>query len=113
MQDNLAATMTSVSCGTAAAAIVANPVNVTVRPGEPATFSTSATGPGQLTYQWRKDGVPIAGATSTNFTIGSVGSADLGTYDVLVTKPLRRCGVWYGRAQFSSGVAAQHHRQPV
>ena len=87
MQDNLAATMTSVSCGTAAAAIVANPVNVTVCPGEPATFSTSATGPGQLTYQWRKDGVPIAGATSTSFTIGSVGSADLGTYDVLVTSP--------------------------
>jgi uncharacterized repeat protein (TIGR01451 family) len=87
LQDNTAVTTTSVVCGTASATIVANPVNVTVCPGDPATFSTSATGPDQLTFQWRKDGAAIAGATSPSFTVPSVGSADLGTYDVLVTSP--------------------------
>jgi hypothetical protein len=87
MQDNLAEARTTVVCGAAAAAIVANPENVTVCPGESATFSASASGPGDLTYQWRKDGAPISGATAASFTLPAVSSADVGAYDVLVTSP--------------------------
>ncbi len=63
--------------------IVAQPANVAVAAGGPATFSVNASGSG-LTYQWRKDGAEIAGATSATFTIPSVAARDAGTYDVIV-----------------------------
>ena len=36
-------------------------------------------------YQWRKDGVEIAGAVADTYTIASVTTADAGVYDVVVT----------------------------
>jgi hypothetical protein len=38
-----------------------------------------------LTYQWRKDGVDIAGANSASYTITSVGTANAGAYIAIVT----------------------------
>ncbi|HUR59358.1 MAG TPA: immunoglobulin domain-containing protein [Opitutaceae bacterium] len=55
--------------------------------GTAATFATSVTGNG-LTYQWRKNGVNIAGATTAVYTIGSVTAADAGNYDVIITNTL-------------------------
>lgn len=54
--------------------ITAQPQNVEVKEGEPATFSIAATGSGTLTYQWQQstDGskwTDIAGATSDTYTI--------------------------------------------
>ena len=37
------------------------------------------------TYQWRKAGVDIPGATSASYTIDPVGTGDAGSYDVVVT----------------------------
>jgi hypothetical protein len=53
----------------AATQISANPTNQTVCAGGSATFSVTATGTGTLTYQWRKGGNNISGATSSTYTI--------------------------------------------
>ncbi|MCW3074880.1 MAG: C-terminal target protein [Flaviaesturariibacter sp.] len=53
--------------------------------GAPATFTVTATGAGTLTYQWRKGGTPITGATAATYTIASAGVADAATYTVVVT----------------------------
>ena len=49
----------------------------------PVTFSVGATGTG-LTYQWEKNGIPIAGATGSSYTITSVSLSDAGNYGVNV-----------------------------
>ena len=38
-----------------------------------------------LTYQWRKDGVPLAGATGASLTFDSFKALDAGNYDVVVS----------------------------
>ncbi len=71
--------------GFAVPAITQQPQAVAVRAGQPATFSVAATGTGNLTYQWRRDGFALAGATSAAFAIASSSQADNGSYDVVVT----------------------------
>ncbi len=65
-------------------AITAQPANQTVCAGQSATFTVAATG-ANLTYQWRKNGANIAGATSSGFSIASATPSDAGSYDVVVT----------------------------
>lgn len=50
-----------------------------------ATFSVTAYGTGTLTYQWRKDGIDIPGATGTSLIITDVQMEDEGAYTVAVT----------------------------
>jgi hypothetical protein len=69
----------------AATQISANPTNQTVCAGGTATFSVIATGTGTLTYQWRKAGNNISGATSSTYTMNSTNAGDAGNYDVVVT----------------------------
>lgn len=53
-----------------------------------ATFTVMATGTEPLSYQWRKQGIPIAGATQSSFTTEAVAIANSGDlYDVIVTNP--------------------------
>jgi gliding motility-associated-like protein len=68
----------------AAPAITAQPANVIQCAGTNATFTVTATGAG-LTYQWRKGGVNIAGATSASYTIMNIAPADAANYDVVIT----------------------------
>jgi hypothetical protein len=58
--------------------------------GSAETFTVSATSPdsGNLTYQWRKNGSNISGATSTSYVINSLALADAGTFSVVVTNTL-------------------------
>lgn len=84
------------SCGTSvtsstATLTVNTPPAITVQPasqtaclGSNVTFNVTATGSG-LTYQWKKNGTDIAGATSSSLTISNVTAADLGAYTVVVT----------------------------
>lgn len=71
-----------------------DPVNSTV--GQSVSFSAGLSGAGPMSYQWRRNGVPLAnggtisGATSPSLLINPVGSTNAGTYDVVVTAP---CGV--------------------
>ena len=65
--------------------ITAQPSNVTVNPGQSATFTISASGTAPLTYQWQKNSTNISVATSTTYTIASVASGDAGSYRCVVT----------------------------
>lgn len=64
--------------------ITTQPAAQTIATGAPATLSVAATGTGTLTYQWRKDGVAIPGATASTYTIPSATAASAGVYDVIV-----------------------------
>jgi len=68
--------------------ITANaPTDLLTYPGQGASFGTSASGGGPLSYQWRKNGLDIPGATEPTLTIPSVTDADAATYSVVVTGP--------------------------
>ncbi|WP_156123762.1 S-layer family protein, partial [Flavihumibacter sp. ZG627] len=68
--------------------ITAQPVASTVCIGEDVSFSVVANANGDpLTYQWRKNGTAITGATSPTLTISGVDAADAGNYDVIITGP--------------------------
>jgi hypothetical protein len=65
--------------------ITTQPVSQTVTAGAPVQFSVSVTSVTNVTYQWRKNGAPITGASNAVFSIGSTTVADSGTYTVAVT----------------------------
>jgi hypothetical protein len=65
-----AATLT-VTTSTQAPVITTQPANVTVAEGNAAVFSVAATGVPAPAYQWQRDGVNIAGATSASYTLQS------------------------------------------
>ena len=67
--------------------VLTQPQSVSVFEGQTATFSVDATGAGPITYQWRRNGTPIAGATSSTYTTAALTvAADNGaTYSVLIT----------------------------
>ncbi len=64
--------------------ILTHPASQTVCVNDPVFFTVGATGAG-LTYQWRKDGVNISGATLNFFVISAAVLSDSGIYDVVVT----------------------------
>ncbi len=76
-----------------AAALIAPPVvfvqplSASVLEGQTATFSVDASGAGPISYQWLRNGVPIAGATSSSYTTPALSiAADNGTtYSVVIT----------------------------
>ena len=68
-----------------APAITAQPVAQIVTAGGAASFSVAATGTPAPTYQWRKNGVAIPGATGATLALINVLPADAASYDVVVT----------------------------
>jgi len=65
--------------------ILMQPQSASVNPGESVTFSADATGTPVPTFQWRKGGVAIEGATGASYTIAAAAAGDAGDYDVVVT----------------------------
>jgi hypothetical protein len=65
--------------------ITGQPASQSVAVGASVAFTVTASGDGPLTYQWKKDGGDISGATSATYTIGSTSSASAGSYTVAVT----------------------------
>lgn len=65
--------------------ITSQPSSMTACAGSTASFSVSATAGSSISYQWKKDGVNIGGATSSTLTLNAVTSADAGSYSVDVT----------------------------
>ncbi len=63
----------------------AQPAAQAVTPGTSATFTATANSNMPLTYQWRKDGVAISGATAPTFTVSNVQASNLGTYTLVAT----------------------------
>ncbi len=66
-------------------AITAQPASLTVNQNGSASFSITATGNPAPTYQWRRNGTVISGATSSTYTIASAQSANAGSYTCVVT----------------------------
>ena len=65
--------------------ITTQPASQTVAAGQSATFSVTATGTAPITYQWRKNGVAIAGATAASYTTPATSFADNGAgFDVVL-----------------------------
>jgi Immunoglobulin domain/PA14 domain len=66
--------------------ITTQPASQTVIAGQTATFSVTATGTAPLTYQWRRNGGNISGATSASYTTPPTTVADQGVqFSVVVT----------------------------
>jgi hypothetical protein len=85
---NAAGTVTSGN----AVITVLNPPTISVQPqsatnlaGTSASFTVTASGTAPLAYQWQFNAAPIAGATTSGYSIASVSSANAGSYRVIVT----------------------------
>ncbi len=64
------------------------PAASTICVGNPLNLSVSATATGgDVSYQWRKDGENITGATGSTFSIESAQLSDGGNYDVMISGP--------------------------
>lgn len=66
-------------------AIVVQPEAVSTVEGAGATFSVTATGTSPLSYQWRREGVPIAGQTGSTYTIVPSLADDGAIFSVVVS----------------------------
>src|SRR5205814_10216932 len=79
------ATLT-VNAAAVAPSITSHPANQTVTAGQTASFSVSATGTAPLSYQWRKNGVSITGATAISYTTPATATTDSGSiFSVVVS----------------------------
>ncbi len=68
--------------------ITAPPVSQTVALGNSGTFNVGApVGVGPLTFQWRRNGVNLAGRTNSVLPLFNIQPSDAGNYDVVVTNP--------------------------
>lgn len=69
----------------AAPAWAAQPEGKSIVEGQSATFAASATGSPLPSYQWRRNGVNIPGATGNSYTVSNATTADAGDYTVVAT----------------------------
>ena len=70
---------------TAKPAITTQPVSQAVATGQTASFSVAATGTEPFTYQWKKNGSNIAGATSSTYKPVSSGELNGAKFSVVVS----------------------------
>ena len=79
------ATLT-VNAAAVAPTITTQPQSVTVTAGQTATFSVVASGTAPLSYQWKKGGTAISGATASSYTTPATATTDSGsTFTVTVS----------------------------
>lgn len=76
--------VTLAAAGIAAPAITSQPAGQSVVSGAAATFTVAATGSGTLTYQWQRNGLPLAGATAATYSVAAATRADADYYSVVV-----------------------------
>ena len=65
--------------------ILTNPASQSVNGGQTVTFTVSATGISDPTYQWQKNGTNLNGRTGVTLTINSANINDAGNYSVIVS----------------------------
>ncbi len=64
--------------------ITSQPAGASVTAGDSASFTITPSGTAPFTYQWRKDGVAISGATAASYSIASTQTSDAGSYTCVV-----------------------------
>jgi pectin methylesterase-like acyl-CoA thioesterase len=64
--------------------LITQPAAVNVRSGQGAAFGVAVAAVPAASFQWRKDGADIEGATGATYQIASAGPADAGAYTVAV-----------------------------
>ena len=77
----------SAPTNTTAPTIARQPQTQTVAMGSTAVFNAEATG-GPLSFQWRRNGAPIGGATSASLVLNAATAADAGTYSVVISNAI-------------------------
>src|SRR6202171_1918513 len=85
--------------------VTTQPANQTVTVGQTAAFSVAATGTAPLTYQWKKNGVAISGAISSNYTTPTTANSDNGAQFIVLVSNLVG-SVTSGTATLSVNAAA-------
>ena len=84
--------------------ISGQPASISVTAGQAATFTVQASGTG-LSYQWRRQGAPISGATAASYTLANPGAADDGAlFSVVVSNS--KGSVTSGEAKLSVKTSA-------
>ena len=66
-------------------AITIQPASVSVNAGDTATFTAVVSGVPTPALQWRKNGIPIAGATTTALAISNAHGSNIAAYSVVAT----------------------------
>lgn len=64
--------------------ITQQPTNQNVASGQAVTLSVTATDSGDLSYQWRRNGIEIPGAINATYTIPTAQRSDADFYDVVI-----------------------------
>ena len=64
---------------------LSQPISQSIYGTTDATFSTAVLGTPPLSYQWRRDGSEIAGATNASFTLTNTAATQSGNYQVVVS----------------------------
>src|SRR6185369_3207837 len=76
----------TVTAAASAPTITTQPADQTIHAGQTATFTVVATGSAPLSYQWRRNGTAIPGATGASYTTPSQSTTDNGaTFSVVVS----------------------------
>lgn len=75
----------TMSAATAAPTLTNQPSSTSVTAGNAVSFTVTVSGTAPFTYQWKKEGTAITGATSAIYTINAVATSDAGSYTVVVT----------------------------
>jgi hypothetical protein len=73
------------SLAEAPVAVLATPTSQIAMAGDGVVLSVIGTGSSALAYQWAKDGVALAGATSSTLLLSSIGAGNAGPYTVTIT----------------------------
>lgn len=79
-----AATLT-VTANEVAPTVTQQPTPQTVTPGTPITLTAAAVGTAPLAFQWRRNGVPIAGATGTSYSFTATQADGVATFDAVIS----------------------------
>ena len=94
-------------------AITAQPTNVLLNAGQPASFTVTATGAAPLAYQWFKDGVELAQTTNTTLALVSADAAWEGLYWLRITNSLGQAVSAPARLELIRTIAPTISLQPI
>ena len=91
-----------------APALLSPPEDVATAAGQPIALGVVATGKPAPSFQWRKDGTAISGATNASYTIATATVTDAGGYDVVVANSVATVTSPVATVTISGGHSATH-----